>query len=91
MGGLIAQINNIGVTLNIAVSENVGVALKYFDFLHAQLELPARSRAVNVDYFRLLSEEQLGIRRRFAKLPSASEGSSGSSYGGKTAAKGYSN
>ena len=90
-GGLIAQINNIGVTLNIAVSENVGVALKYFDFLHAQLELSARSRAVGVDYFRLLSEEQLDIRRRFAKIPSASEGSSGSSYGGKTAAKGYSN
>ena len=66
-GGLIGQINNIGVILNLAVVENVGVALKYFDFLHTQLESSARSRAADVDYFKLLSEEQIDIRRRFAK------------------------
>ena len=75
-GGIIAQINNLGVTLNITISGNVGIALKYFDFLHTQLESYARSRATDVDYFRLLSEEQQEIKRRFSKAPSGLEGSS---------------
>ena len=88
-GGLIAQVNNLGITLNIAVSENVGIALKYYEFLHAQLESYARSRASGVDFFRLLSEEQLDIRRRFAKIPSGSEGASSSSFGGKSPTRAY--
>ena len=75
-GGIIAQINNLGVTLNISISENVGTALKYFDFPHTQLESYARSRAADVDYFRLLSEEQQEIKRRFSKTPLGLEGSS---------------
>ena len=72
-GGLIAQINNIGVFLNLAIVENVGVALKYHEFLHTQLELSARGRATDVDFFRMLSEEQIDIRRRFAKIPAVQE------------------
>ena len=69
-GDIIAQINNIGVSLNIAISENVGTSPKYFDFLHTQLESYARSRDTDIDYFKLLSEEQQDIKRRFAKMPS---------------------
>ena len=75
-GGIIAQINNLGITLSLAATGNVGVALKYFDFLHTQLESYARSRAVNIDYFRLFLEEQVGIKRRFSKVAYTSEGSS---------------
>ena len=72
--------NNIGIALNIAISENVGVALKYYDFLHTQLESNARSRSTNIDYFALLSEEQPGIKRRFVKAASHAEGSASSGY-----------
>ena len=72
-GGPIAQINNVGIILNLAAVGNVGVALKYYDFLHAQLELSARGRAEGVDYFRLLPEERLDIRRRFARPIPAQE------------------
>ena len=75
-GGVIAQINNIDVALNIAISDNVGVALKYYEFLHNQLESYAGSRANNIDYFALLSEEHPEIKRRFIKADSHSEGSS---------------
>ena len=77
-GGIIDQVNNIGVALNLAIGENVGVALKYYEFLHTQLESYARSRATDIDFFRLLSEEQPEIRRRFSKPNNGSEGSSGS-------------
>ena len=76
----------MGIILNLSVIENVGVALKYREFLHAQLELSARGRATDVDYFRMLSEEQIDIRRRFAKPPTAQEWQSKpSSSGGKNA------
>ena len=54
-GGVIDQLNNLGVILAIATAENVGVALKYFDILHSQLVSHDRSRAVSTDspaYFR---------------------------------------
>ena len=66
----------MGVALNIAVSDNVGVALKYYEFLHTQLESHARGRSTNIDYFAMLSEEQPEIKRRFLKDATHSEGSS---------------
>ena len=82
-GGVIAPIDNLGATLNIAVSDNVGIALKYFDFLHAQLESYARSRATGIDYFQLLSEGQHDIIRRFTEASLGNEGSSGTTNFGK--------
>ena len=86
-GGIIAQINNVGITLNLAIAENVGIALKYYEFLQTQLESYARSRATDIDFFRLLSEEQPEIRRRFSKPTYGSEGSSGSYNQGKKSAR----
>ena len=74
--GVIAQINNVAIALNIAVSENVGVAMKNYEFLHTQLESHARGRSTNIDYFALLSEEQPEIKRRSLKDATHSEGSS---------------
>ena len=86
-GGFIDQINNIGVALNIAISENVGTSLKYFEFLHTQLESYARSRATDIDYYKLLSEEQQEIKRRFSKTPPAGEGSPSSNPSSKSPGK----
>ena len=86
-GGLMAQINNLGITLNIAVSDNAGAALKYYDFLHTQLESHARSRSAEIDYFRLLSEEQIDIKRRSTKLTNSNEASP-ISFSGRNASRG---
>ena len=88
-GGLTAQIKNLGVALNIAAADNVGIALNYYEFLHAQLESYSRRRATDVDCFRLLSGGQLDIRRRFARTPSATEGSSSSLPGWEADSQGY--
>ena len=66
-GGLIAQLNNLGVVLNIAITENVATALLYDTQLRAHLADLARQRAVNVDYFMLLSEENVAIKRQTVK------------------------
>ena len=63
---LIAQITYFGAIRNLSISERVGLAIRYCGFLNAQLESTARGRAKDVDYFRLLSEEQIDTRRRFA-------------------------
>ena len=38
-GGAIAQIDNIGVAINLSVSENVGTAMKYYDLFTSNLNL----------------------------------------------------
>ena len=90
-GGLIDQIDNLGAILNLSAVENVGVALKYYDFAHAQLELSDRGRAGGVDYFRLLPEAQLGARRRFSRPIPAQERTSARPSSGKGNTRYYSN
>ena len=83
-GGVTDQTNNVGIAHNLAISENVGISPKYYEFLHNQIESYARSRETKIDYFTPLSEERQDIKRMFDKSPSSSEGSSSGyrNYGG---------
>ena len=60
-----------------------GIALKYFDFPHAQLESYDRRRATGIDYSQLAPKEKHDTERRFAKATSSNEWSPGNTnFGG---------
>ena len=66
-GGLIAQLNRLGIVLNLAVTENVPTALLYDSQLRAHIADLARQRSVNVDYATLLAEENIAVKRQVLK------------------------
>ena len=63
-GGFSAQMNAHAVLLNIAISDNVGVAIAYDMQIRKHISHLARQRRNDVDYAQLLSKENEDIKKQ---------------------------
>ena len=66
-GGAVAQFNNMAAILHLAITENVGFALRYEHLLKTHLAELARERQERVEFFKMLSEEYYPIKRLVVK------------------------
>ena len=63
-GGISAQLNLVALILNMAIVEHAGVAIAYDIALRKYASQLARQRRTDIDFVRLLSEENADIKKQ---------------------------
>ena len=61
-GGLTAQINMLGIVLDMAITDHAGIALTYDYRIHQLIRKLAHKRSTTADYFSLLSSVQADVK-----------------------------